>query len=175
MKNLKSIGFLALVIAPIILFGYQNCANLESGNSSRSTHPPILFSSLGSLGYSFTNNCTALSDGPIMMINEESHLCAISTTMCQSTTLGSDGFEFDSNNLCEEATEYTSPELIESFSTSTAAEEGFVVDPNQMCTFQIQTMVNVRTRTCVEATNGCQAAYLRNSQGFTTDTASLCR
>lgn len=180
MKNKCSSAILfVVVILPFTLFSYQNCSQLQSNEvenlasqiNFRNTEP-LLLSDLQKIKYRPEDlNCSPLNED-LVFYNSEYNLCATASDTCESNFLQEQNYSIASLENCRLAMEEGDMAL-NSFSSREPEELGYVADPESLCTQNISVMVNLFSRVCAYATDGCQAAYLRDNK-FVVDNFNLC-
>jgi len=178
MKNKCSNAILFIVvILPFTLLSYQNCSQLQSTDietlSSRinlKESEPLLLSGLDKTSYKAGNNCSSVDD--MTFYNPEYNLCAQATDTCEANYLQENGYYLASNNNCLAALSEEEMAL-DSFSSQTPEELGYVVNNDLMCSQVVETYVNLFSRVCSFSTDGCQAKHLRENK-FIKDSYNLC-
>ena len=179
MKNKCSNAILFIVvILPFTLFSYQNCSQLQSPDivnlSSKINiydREPLLLENLNKLNYTPSSNCGALS-GELIFYHPDWNVCVIADDSCESNYLQESGYFLATAENCRRALN-ESEMAFNSFEAKSPEDLGYKVNPDSFCTQIVSTHVNLFTRVCSTATDGCKASYL-NDLKFLPDEFGLC-
>lgn len=183
MKFKKQTKFILplFLILPLLILGYQNCAQdasispISAQNASdeeNSNFPPIIIDSLSALGFSEAEDCDLPESDEFMIYSDKYHLCYDGLKACAESFLVSLDFASDENEICFDGIDY------DDFDNSLlqnkeAIDLGYQKTGDRVCTQQVQQMVNLKSGTCSLGTDGCVITYLEE-QGFEDDILGLC-
>ena len=180
MKNACSnIIFFVVVILPFMLFSYQNCSQLQSQQEIEKLASqinffdtePLLLKDLNKIQYNGGSNCNEITD-ELVFYHPDWNLCALSQNTCESEFLQEQGYHIATPENCQRAVDEEDMAL-NSFTRKSPNELGYVGDQNSYCTQIITDHVNLFTRVCAQATDGCEANFLRKRK-FIADKFKLC-
>ena len=180
MKNKCSNAILFLVvILPFTLFSYQNCSQLQSTEiESLSSQinflnsEPLMLEDLAQINYTEGNtNCSDIDSG-LVFYHSRYNLCAVAENTCESSFLQEQEYFLASSENCENA--ISNDEMtLNGFNRKTLEDLGYVENQNTFCTQVVSSHVNLFTKVCATATDGCEASYLSDIK-FIEDTFGLC-
>lgn len=172
-----------VVFLPFLLLGHQNCSEIQEYEientgtlkQTNSAHPPIRLENLKLIRY---NKDICDKEGlesfntPVFFFNSETHICALASDMCETIHLENSGFEIASSKDCDNSIpiEEINKDSVE---IQTAANYGYEPLSQTFCTQSIEPLVNLKSRVCIEATDGCQSQYLK-ARGFIKDNFEIC-
>ena len=167
------------LVLPVTLFSYQNCSELpqeELDNLSQkvnfSGHEPLIISDLNKIDTKIASSCADSNDYENLFYNSKGHICAVAKNDCESDLLSDLGFSLDEQENCFDA-QNSEQMSLNGFSRLGPKDLGYE-SSDAACTQIVKDHVNLFTRECSLATDGCQINFL-SSKSFIEDKFSICQ
>jgi len=178
-KSFLSVLLFVFLVLPITMFSYQNCSELPAEDIQKLSqkvdfngHEPLIITDLNQIDSKITLNCTGADDMENVFYNSKDHICAVAKSDCESEQLIELGFSLDEQDNCFDAQDSEEMSL-NGFSRLSPEELGYESTAGA-CTQIVMDHVNLFTRECSLATNGCKINFLR-SNNFIEDRFSICQ
>ncbi len=178
-KNFLSVLLFVFLVLPITMFSYQNCSELPAEDLENlaqkvdlNGYEPLIITDLNQIDSKITLNCTNTNDLENVFYSSKDHICAIAKSECESEQLIELGFSLDEQENCFDAQDSEEMSL-NGFSRLSPEELGYESTASA-CTQIVIDHVNLFTRECSLAINGCQINFL-SSSNFIEDKFSICQ